>query len=131
MEGPYIIKIADELQSLNNSIISLNRTIKEIGVTTNKELNKKIEENKKKDYQISALEARQGRFVERLRNLKTELNEIYKINTKNESCISNIIPSDEAEEETTGGKKPKRKTKTRKSKVYSIKKVFKNKTIKT
>jgi septation ring formation regulator EzrA len=132
MERPYIIKISDEFVRLNNSISKLNSTIEKIGLTTQTELNKKIEENKKKDYQIRALEYRQGRFVGKLRQLKSELNEFYKTNTTNESCISNIIPSDDAAaEETIGGKKTKRKTKSRKSKVYSIKKVFKNKTIKS
>jgi uncharacterized protein with von Willebrand factor type A (vWA) domain len=115
----------------NNELNTLNDTIKEIGLTTNNELKKKIEENEKKDSHIDTLQYRQGRFLRRLKQLKSELNEFYKTNTTNESCISNIIPSDDAAEETIGGKKTKRKTKTRKSKVYSIKKVFKNKTIKS
>jgi uncharacterized protein with von Willebrand factor type A (vWA) domain len=121
----------------NNELNTLNDTIKEIGLTTNNELKKKIEENEKKDSHIDTLQYRQGRFLRRLKQLKSELNEFYKTNTTNESCTTNIIPSNEVvEEEIDGGKKPKRKsksrkTKARKSKVYSIKKVFKNKTIKT
>jgi hypothetical protein len=126
---------ATTIRAIVNELKTLNRTIEEIGVTTRKELKKKIEENKKKDAQINALESRQVRFVGRLKQLKAELNEFYK---PNELCTTNIIPNNEVvAEEIDGGKKPKRKSKSRKtkarksksrkSKVYSIKKVFKNK----